>query len=46
MKLSYPIGMKGEAVFYTLMTTTYNCAKAFMQKEKGMPLKSNKHYMI
>ncbi len=31
MKLSYPIGMRGEAVFYTLFTTTYNCAKAFMQ---------------
>jgi len=31
MKLSYPIGGRGEAVYYTISTTTYNCAKALMQ---------------
>jgi len=31
MKLSYPIGGRGEAVYYSIMTTTYNCAKALTQ---------------
>lgn len=31
MKLSYPIGMRGEAVVYMISVATYNCAKAIMQ---------------
>ena len=30
MKMSYPIGMRGEEVYYMITATTYNCAKAII----------------
>ena len=30
MKVSYPIGMRGEEVYYMITATTYNCAKAII----------------
>jgi len=30
MKVSYPIGMRGEEVYYIITATTYNCAKAII----------------
>ena len=31
MKKSYPIGQRGEEVYYSIATNTYNCAKAVIQ---------------
>ena len=31
MKVSYPIGQRGEEVYYMIIANTYNCAKAIIQ---------------